>query len=64
MNDRIRLVRFIKIYAIYEGILETSTNKIVDQYEKYVLQYPEMSNIDEIEFSQMKTFILSKQWNN
>lgn len=58
------MVRFIKIYAIYNSILETSTNKIVDHYEKYVLQYPEMSNIDEIEFSQMKTFILSKQWNH
>lgn len=62
MYDKFRLVRFIKIYAIFNGILDEPTEIIITSYESYVTKYPISSDDKSTEFEQMKQFILRKEW--
>ena len=61
MDAKFRLVRFIKVYAIFNGILDEPTETIVNAYELYASKY--QTNLeDKAEFEQMKQFILRKEW--
>ena len=61
MDDKFRLVRFIKVYAIFNVILDEPTETIVNAYNSYASKYP--TNLeDKAEFEQMKQFILRKEW--